>query len=106
MRWHWPRRPNNWLGMTESRAPASVPVMRSWDWGAGAQPVRHDVGSSIKVVTRINLNRQPSQPSSSSSGPVRSARAARCVRFNVFSVVGAEREASGRGGSYFTEQLF
>lgn len=56
VRWHWPQRPNNWLGMTESRDPASLPMMRSWDWGASGQPVSHDFGSSIKVVRRINLN--------------------------------------------------
>lgn len=56
VRWHWPQRPNNWLGMTESRDPASLLMMRSWDWGASGQPVSHDLGSSIKVVRRINLN--------------------------------------------------
>lgn len=55
VRWHWPRRPNNWLGMTESRDPASLLMMRSWDAGAGGQPVSHDLGSSIKVAQRINL---------------------------------------------------
>lgn len=60
VRWHWSRRPYNWLGMMESRDPASLLMMRSWDWGASGQPVSHDFGSSIKVVRRINLNWQPS----------------------------------------------
>lgn len=55
-RWHWPRRPHNWPGATESRDPASLTMMRSWDWGAGGQPVSHDLGPSIKVARRINLN--------------------------------------------------
>lgn len=56
VRWHWPWRFNNWLGMTESREPASLLMMRSWDWGAGDQPVSHDLGSSIKVARGINQN--------------------------------------------------
>lgn len=105
VRWHWPRRPSNWLGMTESRDPASLQMMRSWDWGASAQPVSHDLGPSIKVVMRINPNWQPSQSSLSSTVLARTVQAIRWPRFNVFKAFWAERETeceAGQGWLYFT----